>query len=126
MQWNPKTPLLSPLMPSLAATPKAFAIFCKRISMLMGTPERLKLGLGMFDRGIGDFNSTDWKTTLYAVQFCYMVHVFTLGWDECEYHNLMARIDRKFDLTRKMNRYVVHQQYCDILALYTQYGVTTG
>ena len=107
MQWNPKTPLLSPLMPALTTTPKAFAILCKRLSMLLGTPERLKLALGMFDHGIGDFNSTDWKTTLYAVQFCYMIHVFTLGWDECEYPNLMSRIDKKFDIMRKMKRYVI-------------------
>ena len=104
MECNPKTPLLSPLMPALKTTPKAFAVFCKRISMMLVTPNRLKLAIGMFDRGIGDFNSTDWRTTLHAVQFSYMIHVFTLGWDECEYPNLMSRIDRKFDLMRKMNR----------------------
>ena len=110
LEWIPKTVLLSPLMPALATTPKTFAVLCKRISMLLATPQRLKLAIGMFDRGIGDFKSTDWRTTLYAVQFCYMIHKFTLGWDECEYPGLMSRIDRKFDIMRKMNRWVERMQ----------------
>ena len=104
LEWNPRMPLISPLLARLATTPKDFTVFCKRISMMLGTPQRLKLALGMFDRVIGDCKNTDWETTLYTVQFLYMVHVFTLGWDECEYSDLMSRIDRKFGLMRKVKR----------------------
>ena len=110
MEWDPKTALLSPLMPSLASTPKAFTIFCKRISTLMATPDRQKLAFGMFERILEQFclgcgtGDSDWKTTLFTVQFFYMLHVFTLGWDECEFPQLLTRIDRNFGLSRKMNR----------------------
>ncbi len=92
---------------------RQFSVLCKRVTSLQPTELRIQFCFRMLDavtrkRGESDAErrADDWETTLYVIQFFYMLHIFTKGWEESEYPAVLRHVVQHFQLRSPLDAFL--------------------